>query len=317
MKPLACSLACLAWACNGQILDCKSEERKGSSLSPDLADYRQESALACLLFAHGVQDRRIRIPVARRTAPTLRLPRTENIITPSGNFISPDAPLLQDVIVIRKPTLLNALSARRSNTKMGKLYSIPPADEKVWIEKNVPVTAERVLYLGGEVDDELIYRIIASMIYLDALDHSDIYLYINSPGGSVIAGLALYDTMQHIKSDVITVNMGMAASTASLVLGGGVRGKRVGLSSSGVMIHQPASGGLVGGEGVLDKRVDADQVQRIKDVIVSMYADMTNQPRDKIIQDVSFDNYMTAQQALEYGLIDDIIENDPSWDLDP
>jgi ATP-dependent Clp endopeptidase proteolytic subunit ClpP len=211
---------------------------------------------------------------------------------------------------------IDTASARRGKTMMGP-YTIPEISEDVWVEKHVPVTDERVLFLGGEVDDAMIYRIIAQMMYLDVLSHEDIYLYVNSPGGSVIAGLALYDAIQHVKSNIITVNLGMAASTASLVLGAGVRGKRVGVSSSGVMVHQPSSGGLVGNAATIDKRVDADQIARIKDVVITIYSDMTGRSREQITEDISYDNYMTAKEALEFGLIDEIIENDPAWDLDP
>ena len=130
------------------------------------------------------------------------------------------------------------------------------------------------------------------------------YMYINSPGGSVIAGLALYDTIQHIASPVITANIGMAASMASFILGAGERGKRIALPHSRVMIHQPMGGSEGQAE---DVRVEAEQIMRIKNTLVTMYADMTGQTRERLLSDLDRDNYMSAQQALDYGLIDKII----------
>ena len=132
------------------------------------------------------------------------------------------------------------------------------------------------------------------------------YLYINSPGGSVIAGLALYDTMQHIGSEVITCNVGMAASMASFILGAGERGKRLALPNSRVMIHQPMGGSEGQAE---DVRVEAEQILKIKQTLVTMYAQMTGQTRERILSDLDRDNYMSAQTALEYGLIDKIVSS--------
>ena len=134
-------------------------------------------------------------------------------------------------------------------------------------------------------------------------------MYINSPGGSVIAGLALYDTFGHIGSPVITCNIGMAASMASFILGAGERGKRMALPHSRVMIHQPMGGSEGQAE---DVRVEAEQIMRIKNTLVTMYAQMTGQTREKLISDLDRDNYMSAQQALDYGLIDKVITGDDS-----
>ena len=163
----------------------------------------------------------------------------------------------------------------------------------------------RVLYLGQEIDDEEMNRVIAELLFLDAEEVANQYLYINSPGGSVIAGLALYDVMQHVGSPVITANIGMAASMASFILGAGVRGKRVALPNSRVMIHQPMGGSEGQAE---DVRVEAEQIMKIKNTLVTMYAQMTGQTRERVIQDLGRDNYMSAQAALEYGLIDKIID---------
>jgi len=143
------------------------------------------------------------------------------------------------------------------------------------------------------------------MLFSDSEDQEKpLYMYVNSPGGSVIAGLALYDTIQHIASPVITANIGMAASMASFILGAGERGKRVALPNSRVMIHQPMGGSEGQAE---DIRVEAEQILKIKGTLVTMYAQMTGQTREQIMKDLDRDNYMSAQQALDYGLIDKIV----------
>lgn len=304
---LTCSVASLVLACDARRWASSRQDRPSNSFvaashQNALTDQLRKTrlnALSSLLFANGIPVSRH--PVSRGNAKANVLPHKISLSPPSN-------PMLPGKY---------SFPLRSRTTKMGA-YDIPEVEEKTWIESHIPVHEERLLYLGGEVNDEMVYRLVAQMIYLDAQSNEPIYMYINSPGGSVVAGLALYDAMQHTTSEVITVNLGMAASTASLILGGGVRGKRVGLASSGIMIHQPASGGAVVGNGAgLDRRVDADQLSRIKDVIVSMYSDMTGHPREKILRDVAYDNYMSAQEALSYGLIDEIIENDPSWDLMP
>ena len=149
-------------------------------------------------------------------------------------------------------------------------------------------------------------QLIATMLFADSEDpEKPLYLYVNSPGGSVIAGLALYDTIGHINSEVVTVNVGMAASMASFILGAGVRGKRVALPNSRVMIHQPMGGSKGQAE---DIRVEAEQILKIKGTLVTMYAQMTGNTRENIIQELDRDNYMSAQEALEFGIIDRIAE---------
>lgn len=132
-----------------------------------------------------------------------------------------------------------------------------------------------------------------------------IYLYINCPGGSVISGLAIYDTIQHIRSEVITINLGLAASMASFLLSSGSRGRRYALPHSRTMIHQPMGGAQGQAE---DIRVEASQIMRIRNNIVKMYSVMTGQNEAQITQDLDRDNFMSAQEALEYGLIDQIIQ---------
>lgn len=186
-------------------------------------------------------------------------------------------------------------------------YKVPNITSEEWIKRYGRFYPERITLLSQELEDFVVNQIITNMLFMDA-ETSDrpIHLYINSPGGSVIAGLALFDTMQHIKSPVYTCNLGMAASMASFILGAGVRGKRVALPNSRVMIHQPASGGTQ----AQDPRVEAEQILKIKDTVITMYAHMTGHTREKIEQDLSFDNYMSAQEALAYGLIDHIPDMD-------
>jgi len=184
-------------------------------------------------------------------------------------------------------------------------YKVPGANTADWVEIYNRLYRERIIFLGQEIDDEICNQIIAVMLFSDAEEpEKPLYLYINSPGGSVIAGLALYDTVQHISSPVITCNIGMAASMASFILGAGERGKRIALPNSRVMIHQPMGGSEGQAE---DIRVEAEQILKIKGTLVTMYAQMTGQTREQIIKDLDRDNYMSAQQALEYGLIDKIV----------
>ena len=131
------------------------------------------------------------------------------------------------------------------------------------------------------------------------------YMYINSPGGSVTAGFAMFDTMRYVKADVSTINVGLAASMGSLLLAGGSKGKRLALPHSRVMIHQPMGGSTGQAE---DIRIEAEQILKIKGTLVTMYAQMTGNTRENIIQELDRDNYMSAQEALEFGIIDRIAE---------
>ena len=144
--------------------------------------------------------------------------------------------------------------------------------------------------------------------YLDNENpNQPIYLYINCPGGSVISGLAIYDTIQHIKSEVVTVNLGLAASMASFLLCAGSRGRRFALPHSRVMIHQPMGGAQGQAE---DIRVEASQIMRIRNNLVKMYSLMTGQTQEQIVIDLDRDNFMSAEDALKYGLIDEIVQPD-------
>jgi len=192
-------------------------------------------------------------------------------------------------------------------TTVPKAYRVPDHEPAEWVDGHTGLYRERLLYLGQEIDDLVINQIIGMMLFLDAEDGTrPQHLYINSPGGSVIAGLALYDTIQHIDSEVTTINTGMAASMASFILGAGSRGKRLALPKSRVMIHQPMGGSEGQAE---DVRVEAEQIYKIKATLVTMYAQMTGQTRERIEKDLGHDNYMSAQQAVDYGLIDAIVNS--------
>ncbi|WP_313075142.1 ATP-dependent Clp endopeptidase proteolytic subunit ClpP [Lacrimispora sp.] len=164
---------------------------------------------------------------------------------------------------------------------------------------------ERIIFLGEEVSDVSASVIVAQLLFLEAEDpNKDINLYINSPGGSVTAGMAIYDTMNYIKCDVSTVCMGMAASMGAFLLSGGAKGKRFALPNAEVMIHQP-SGGAKG--QATDIRIVADNILKIKKRLNDILAANTGQPFEIIERDTERDNYMTADEAKAYGLIDDIL----------
>ena len=166
---------------------------------------------------------------------------------------------------------------------------------------------DRIIFLGEEVTDVSANIVVAQLLFLEAEDPGkDIQLYINSPGGSVTAGMAIYDTMNYIKSDVSTICIGMAASMGALLLSGGTKGKRFALPNAEIMIHQP-SGGSRGMAS--DMKIVADQILKTKQKLNEILAKNTGKPIDVIERDTDRDNYMTAQEALEYGLIDSIIEN--------
>lgn len=185
-------------------------------------------------------------------------------------------------------------------------YQLPGSPYSDWINIYDRLYRERIIFLGKEVDDEITNQIIAVMLYLDSEDQNkDIYLYINSPGGSVTAGMAIYDTMQHIKSDVVTICVGLAASMGSFLLAAGKQGKRLALPHSRIMIHQP-SGGVRG--QATDIEIEAREILRIRRQLNQIYADKTGQTVEKIEKDIDRDFFMSAQEAKEYGLIDRVIE---------
>ncbi|MDR0840732.1 MAG: ATP-dependent Clp endopeptidase proteolytic subunit ClpP [Christensenellaceae bacterium] len=164
---------------------------------------------------------------------------------------------------------------------------------------------DRIIFLGGEIDDDTANLIVAQMLFLEADDpDKDISLYINSPGGSVTAGMAIYDTMQYIKCDVGTICIGMAASMGAFLLSAGVKGKRRALPNCEVMIHQPLGGAR--GQAT-DVAIQAEQLLKIKKKMNAILAERTGQPLEKVALDTERDNYMDAEAAKAYGLIDEII----------
>ena len=166
---------------------------------------------------------------------------------------------------------------------------------------------DRIIFLGEEVDDVTASLVVAQLLFLEAEDpNKDISLYINSPGGSVTAGMAIYDTMNYIKCDVSTICLGMAASMGAFLLSGGTKGKRYALPNAEVMIHQP-SGGARG--QATEIQIVAENILRTKKKLNEILAANTGQPYDVIVRDTERDNYMTAEQAKEYGLIDCVITN--------
>lgn len=166
---------------------------------------------------------------------------------------------------------------------------------------------DRIIMLCEEVTDASASLVVAQLLYLEGQDpDKDISLYINSPGGSVTAGLAIYDTMQYIKCDVSTICIGMAASMGAFLLSSGAKGKRLALPNSEIMIHQPM-GGMQG--QVTDIKIHAERYLRIKENLNKMLADNTGKPLEIIQRDTERDNFMSAQEAMEYGLIDKVITN--------
>ncbi len=169
---------------------------------------------------------------------------------------------------------------------------------------------DRIIMISGPIDDNLANTVIAQLLFLDAQDpEKDIYIYINSPGGSVSAGLAIYDTMNFVKSDVQTIAMGMAASMGSFLLTAGTKGKRFALPNAEIMIHQP----LGGAQGqATEIEIAARHILATRERLNKILVERTGQPLEVIERDTDRDNYMTAQQAKEYGLIDEVMESSKS-----
>ena len=164
---------------------------------------------------------------------------------------------------------------------------------------------DRIIFLGEEVTDVSANLVVSQMLFLESEDpDKDISFYINSPGGSVVAGMAIYDTMQYIKCDVSTICMGMAASMGAFLLAGGTKGKRMALPNAEIMIHQP-SGGAQG--QATDIKIVSDHIIKTKHKLNTILSENTGQPYEKICADTERDNYMSEQEAMEYGLIDSVI----------
>lgn len=166
---------------------------------------------------------------------------------------------------------------------------------------------ERIIFMSGEVTDEMADLIVAQLLFLEADGpDKDISLYINSPGGSVSAGLAIYDTMQYIKSDVSTICLGRAASMGAFILAAGEKGKRYSLPNADIMIHQP----LGGAQGqASDIKIQAEKIIQLRELLNEILAERTGQPLDRISVDTDRDYYLTAKDAVEYGIIDEVIES--------
>jgi ATP-dependent Clp protease protease subunit len=185
-------------------------------------------------------------------------------------------------------------------------YRLPGSQYERWVDIYTRLGVERILFLGSEVNDAIANSLVAQMLYLDSEDNSKpIYLYINSPGGSVTAGLAIYDTIQYVKSDVVTICVGLAASMGAFLLGAGTKGKRLALPHSRIMIHQPLGG--TSQRQASDIEIEAREILRIKDMLNKSMSDMTGQELAKIEKDTDRDYFMSAAEAVEYGLIDRVI----------
>lgn len=165
---------------------------------------------------------------------------------------------------------------------------------------------DRIIFLTGEINDQTADLVVAQLIYLEGKNpDKDISIYINSPGGSITAGFAIYDTMKYIKCDVSTICVGMAASMAAFLLASGTKGKRFCLPNGEVMIHQP----LGGTQGqATDILIAANHISKTKEKMIDMLSEMSGKPRDQVAKDIDRDNYMTADEAKKYGLIDKVID---------
>ena len=168
---------------------------------------------------------------------------------------------------------------------------------------------DHIIFLGTAIDDSLANAIVAQMLFLESEDpDKDIQIYINSPGGSITAGLAIYDTMQFVKNDIVTYCIGQAASMGAHLLAAGTKGKRFALPSARIMIHQP-SGGAQGQAS--DIEITFKEIQRLKDNLAAALAKHTGQPLKKIVKDMDRDHFMSAEEAMEYGIIDKVLNERP------
>jgi ATP-dependent Clp protease, protease subunit len=187
-------------------------------------------------------------------------------------------------------------------------YRLPGSQYERWVDIYTRLGVERILFLGQEVNDGIANSLVAQMLYLDSEDSSKpIYLYINSPGGSVTAGLAIYDTIQYVKSDVVTICVGLAASMGAFLLAAGTKGKRVALPHSRIMIHQPLGG--TSQRQASDIEIEAREILRMKDMLNQSLADMCGQSLEKVAKDTDRDYFLSAAEAKDYGLIDRVISH--------
>jgi len=188
-------------------------------------------------------------------------------------------------------------------------YRLPGSQYERWVDIYTRLGVERILFLGQEVNDGIANSLVAQMLYLESDDNSKpIYLYINSPGGSVTAGLAIYDTIKYVKSDVVTICVGLAASMGAFLLAAGTKGNRVALPHSRIMIHQP----LGGARGqASDIRIQADEILFLKERLNTELSERTGKDYDTIKEDTDRDFYMSPNEAVEYGLIDLVLDKKP------
>ena len=187
-------------------------------------------------------------------------------------------------------------------------YRLPGSQMERWVDLYTRLGVERILFLGSEVNDGIANSLVAQMLYLDSEDSSKpIYLYINSPGGSVTAGLAIYDTIQYVKSEVVTICVGLAASMGAFLLAAGTKGKRVALPHSRIMIHQPLGG--TSRRQASDIEIEAREILRMKEMLNRSLSDMSGQSFEKIEKDTDRDYFLSAEEAKDYGLIDRVISH--------
>ena len=193
-------------------------------------------------------------------------------------------------------------------------YSIPYVIEKTsGGERSYDIYSrllqDRIIILSNEVNDDIASLVVSQLLFLESQDpNKDISLYINSPGGSVSAGFAIYDTMNYVKCDVSTICMGLAASMGAFLLAGGAKGKRLALPNAEIMIHQPSLSNVYQGQAS-DVEIMTNQMMRIKDKLNRILSENTKQPLEKVIGDTERDHYLTAQEACDYGIIDKIISH--------
>jgi ATP-dependent Clp protease protease subunit len=186
-------------------------------------------------------------------------------------------------------------------------YRLPGSQYEQWISIYSRLSVERILFLGQEVTDGLANALVAQMLYLDSEDPGKpIYLYINSPGGSVTAGMAIYDTMQYIKAEVVTICVGLAASMGAFLLASGSPGKRLALPHARIMIHQPMGG--TGRRQATDIDIEAKEILRVRQQLNEILANRTNQSIERIEKDTDRDYFLSAEEAVTYGLIDKVVE---------
>jgi ATP-dependent Clp protease protease subunit len=189
-------------------------------------------------------------------------------------------------------------------------FRLPGDSSAQWVDLYNRLYRERVLFLCQELEDELSNQLIGIMLYLNAEESTKgIYIYINSPGGSVTCGIAVYDAMHYIDSDVTTICVGTAASMASFILAGGDRGKRIALPNARIMIHQPEGGSQGQASEVLS---ESEEVMRIRRQVGRVYAERTGQPLSRISRDMDRDQFMSAREAKDYGLVDQVAV-DTKW----